>query len=109
MNNFNIDKLTCRFYEKELEQEFLEYRWSKIWNNLKILLLKLPQRPLSDATTIKSLFLTSLCSNKTFEIESERLESISLSLLEYGRSSVTLSCALFNLAAATIFIAFVSC
>ena len=38
MNNFNIDKLTCRFYEKDLEQEFLEYRWSKIWNNLKILL-----------------------------------------------------------------------
>ena len=38
MNNFNIDKLTCRFYDKDLEQEFLEYRWSKIWNNLKILL-----------------------------------------------------------------------
>ena len=38
MNKFNIDKLTCRFYEKELEQEFLSYRWGKIWNNIKILL-----------------------------------------------------------------------
>ena len=38
MKKFNIDKLTCRFYEKELEQEFLSYRWDKIWNNIKILL-----------------------------------------------------------------------
>ena len=38
MEKFNIDKLTCRFYEKELEQEFLSYRWDKIWNNIKILL-----------------------------------------------------------------------
>ena len=38
MKKFNIDKFTCRFYEKELEQEFLSYRWDKIWNNIKILL-----------------------------------------------------------------------
>lgn len=38
MKKFNIDKLTCRFYEKELEQEFLSYRWDKIWNNIKILM-----------------------------------------------------------------------
>ena len=38
MKKFNIDKLTCRFYEKEMEQEFLSYRWDKIWNNIKILL-----------------------------------------------------------------------
>ena len=38
MSKFNIDKLTCRFYEKELEQDFLSYRWGKIWNNIKILL-----------------------------------------------------------------------
>ena len=38
MKKFNIDKFTCRFYEKELEQEFLSYRWGKIWNNIKILL-----------------------------------------------------------------------
>ena len=38
MKNFNIDKLTCRFYEKDLEQEFLSYRWNKIWKNIKVLL-----------------------------------------------------------------------
>ena len=37
MKNFNIDKLTCRFYEKDLEQEFLSYRWTKIWKNVKVL------------------------------------------------------------------------
>ena len=38
MKNFNIDKVSCRFYEKDLEQEFLSYRWTKIWKNIKILL-----------------------------------------------------------------------
>ena len=38
MKDFNIDKLTCRFYEKDLEREFLSYRWTKIWKNIKILL-----------------------------------------------------------------------
>ena len=38
MKNFNIDKLTCRFYEKDLEQEFLSYRWTKTWKNIKVLL-----------------------------------------------------------------------
>ena len=26
------------FYEKDLEQEFLSYRWTKIWKNIKVLL-----------------------------------------------------------------------
>ena len=38
MKNFNIDKISCRFYEKDLEQEFLSYRWTKIWKNIKVLL-----------------------------------------------------------------------
>ena len=38
MKNFNIDKVSCRFYEKDLEQEFLSYRWTKIWKNIKVLL-----------------------------------------------------------------------
>ena len=38
MKNFNIDKISCRFYEKDLEQEFLKHRWKKIWRNIKILL-----------------------------------------------------------------------
>ena len=37
MKNFNIDKISCRFYEKDLEQEFLSYRWTKIWKNVKVL------------------------------------------------------------------------
>ena len=38
MKNFNIDKITCRFYEKDLEKQFLLHRWNKTWRNIKILL-----------------------------------------------------------------------
>ena len=34
----NINSFTCRFEDDNLEEEYLIYRWSKIWNNIKILL-----------------------------------------------------------------------
>ena len=36
--NNNINGLTCRFEDRLLEEEFLVYRWEKIWKNVKILL-----------------------------------------------------------------------
>ncbi len=38
IENININKLSCRFENYSLEQEYLKYRWGKIWNNIKILL-----------------------------------------------------------------------
>ena len=39
VENININKITCRFTDNKLEEEFLEYHWSnKIWKNIKILL-----------------------------------------------------------------------
>ena len=34
----NINSFTCRFEDNTLEKEYLIYRWSKIWKNIKILL-----------------------------------------------------------------------
>ena len=34
----NINSFTCRFEDNTLEEEYLIYRWSKIWKNIKILL-----------------------------------------------------------------------
>ena len=37
-DNINVNGFTCRFEDKELEKEYLRYRWDKIWKNIKILL-----------------------------------------------------------------------
>jgi len=37
-DNINVNGFTCRFEDKELEKEYLRYRWNKIWKNIKILL-----------------------------------------------------------------------
>lgn len=34
----NINSFTCRFEDNTLEEEYLIYRWSKIWKNIRILL-----------------------------------------------------------------------
>lgn len=34
----NINSFTCRFEDNNLEEEYLIYRWSKIWKNIRILL-----------------------------------------------------------------------
>ena len=36
--NFNINRLTCRFENKDLEKEYLWDSWSKTWRNIKIIL-----------------------------------------------------------------------
>ena len=36
--NINVNGLTCRFDDEELEKDYLLHRWDKIWNNIKILL-----------------------------------------------------------------------
>ena len=33
-----INSLTCRFEERALEKEYVEYRWDKVWSYIKILL-----------------------------------------------------------------------
>ena len=39
VENININKITCRFTDNKLEEEFLKHHWSnKIWKNIKILL-----------------------------------------------------------------------
>ena len=38
MKNIRISKLTCRFEDASLENEYLKHRWTKIWDNIKILL-----------------------------------------------------------------------
>ena len=38
MKNIRISKLTCRFEDASLENEYLKHRWNKIWDNIKILL-----------------------------------------------------------------------
>tara|TARA_B100001250_G_scaffold411208_1_gene439360 strand:- start:1578 stop:2864 length:1287 start_codon:yes stop_codon:yes gene_type:complete len=38
IDNIRINKLSCRFEDNSLEQEYLKHRWDKIWNNIKILL-----------------------------------------------------------------------
>ena len=38
INNIRINKLSCRFEDNSLEQQYLKHRWDKIWNNIKILL-----------------------------------------------------------------------
>ena len=37
-DNINVNGFTCRFEDRELEKEYLGYRWDKIWKNIKILL-----------------------------------------------------------------------
>ena len=72
-----------------------------------------PQRPLLEVITIKRGFFNSRFSNKGLDssesTEAEMLFINSESLLEYGKVAVILSCAFFNLAAETIFMAFVIC
>lgn len=36
--NININRLTCRFENKDLEKEYLRDSWSKTWRNIKIIL-----------------------------------------------------------------------
>ena len=36
--NANINRLTCRFYDKELEKEYLTHSWSNTWKYIKIIL-----------------------------------------------------------------------
>ncbi len=38
MENIRIGKLNCCFEDPSLEKEYLNYRWGKIWGNIKILL-----------------------------------------------------------------------
>ncbi len=38
MENVRINKFSCRFEDKSIEEEYLKYRWNKIWKNIKILL-----------------------------------------------------------------------
>ena len=38
IDNIRINKLSCRFEDNSLEQQYLKNRWDKIWNNIKILL-----------------------------------------------------------------------
>ena len=38
IDNIRINKLSCRFEDNSLEQQYLKHRWDKIWNNIKILL-----------------------------------------------------------------------
>lgn len=38
MNKEQINKFTCKFEDKELENEFLLTRWNKVWSYIKILL-----------------------------------------------------------------------
>ncbi len=38
INSAKINRFSCRFEDRLLEEEFLVFRWDKIWNNIKILL-----------------------------------------------------------------------
>ena len=38
IENIRINKLSCRFEDNSLEQQYLKHRWDKIWNNIKIFL-----------------------------------------------------------------------
>ena len=38
MNN-NINKFNCTFLDKDLEKEYLEYRWQNIWLSIKLILV----------------------------------------------------------------------
>ena len=38
VDKIKINRLSCRFEDGNLEKEFLNYRWNKIWKNIKILL-----------------------------------------------------------------------
>ena len=75
--------------------------------------LKPPHSPLFDVITTKRDFLTSLFSKSGLEsLESTEADILLIksdSLFEYGRVAVIESCAFFNLAAETIFMAFVIC
>ena len=37
-DNININRLTCRFENKNLEKEYLKHSWERTWKNIKILL-----------------------------------------------------------------------
>ena len=39
IENIRINKLTCRFEDKELEQEYLDHRWNRIWKYVRNLLI----------------------------------------------------------------------
>ena len=39
IDNIRINKLTCRFEDKELEQEYLTHRWNRIWKYVRNLLI----------------------------------------------------------------------
>ena len=36
--DININRLTCRFINKNLEKEYLKHSWERTWKNIKILL-----------------------------------------------------------------------
>ena len=38
IDNININRLTCRFENKNLEKEYLKHSWERTWKNIKILL-----------------------------------------------------------------------
>ena len=54
-DNITINRLTCRFENKNLEKEYLKHSWEKTWKYIKILLSV--NVPVSLAIIVDDLFV----------------------------------------------------
>ena len=59
-----INRLTCRFKNKNLEEEYLKHSWEKTWKYIKILLSV--NVPVSLAIIVDDLFVQGVGSNKYY-------------------------------------------
>ena len=63
-DNININRLTCRFENKTLEEEYIKHSWGKTWKYIKILLSV--NLPVSFAIIADDLFVQGVGSNKYY-------------------------------------------
>ena len=63
-DNININRLTCRFENKNLEKEYLKDSWKRTWKNIKILLSV--NVPVSLIIMADDLFVQGVGSNKYY-------------------------------------------
>ena len=54
-DNININRLTCRFENKNLEKEYLKHSWEKTWKYIKVFLSV--NVPVSLAIIVDDLFV----------------------------------------------------
>ena len=62
--NNNINRLTCRFENKNLEKEYLKHSWKRSWKNIKIFLSV--NVPVSLIIIADDLFVQGVGTNKYY-------------------------------------------